>query len=239
MRELAASILCAHRGLSHACPENTLPAFGAALALGVAEIEFDVWLSRDGVPVVCHDPRVDRTTDGQGVVTDMDWADVQKLDAGVRLGEVWRGVRMPRMEEVLDVAGTGVGINIHIKNPGPAGRLVGLVRNEIVRRGLLDRAYIAGNEDVLSVAQAMAPDVARCCLGSQKTPDKQVDVAVQFACRRLQFRREVTDAAIARAKASGLICNLFWSDEAGDAREYLRRGIGVILTNRANVLIGG
>ena len=57
--------LCAHRGLSHACPENTLPAFGAAIALGVDEIEFDLWLSADGVPVVCHDPRVDRTTDGE------------------------------------------------------------------------------------------------------------------------------------------------------------------------------
>ena len=48
--------LCAHRGLSLAMPENSIPSFAAALACGAHEIEFDLWLSADGVPVVCQDP---------------------------------------------------------------------------------------------------------------------------------------------------------------------------------------
>ena len=73
--------LCAHRGLSQACPENTLPAFAAAIAAGAHEIEFDVWTSRDGVPVVCHDPSADRTTDGSGKLAELSWADIRRLDA--------------------------------------------------------------------------------------------------------------------------------------------------------------
>src|SRR5438876_9015920 len=60
--------VCAHRGLSGLCPENTLPAFAAAVALGADEIELDVWASRDGELVVCHDDDVARTSNGKGLV---------------------------------------------------------------------------------------------------------------------------------------------------------------------------
>ncbi len=229
--------LCAHRGLSHACPENTLPAFGAAVALGVDEIEFDLWLSADGVPVVCHDPSVGRTTDGEGIVTEMVWADIQKLDAGVQTGDLWRDVRMPGLEEVLDLAGDQVVLNIHIKNPGPNNRLIEMVCGEIQKRGLLDRAYIAGIDDVLEAARDIDASVMRCCLAGQNTPDLQVDLAVKYDCQRLQFRRALSDEAIQKAKGLGLICNLFWSDESDDALDYAKRGIDVILTNRANLLV--
>lgn len=229
--------LCAHRGLSHACPENTLPAFGAAIALGVDEIEFDLWLSADGVPVVCHDPRVDRTTDGTGIVTEMNWADIQKLDAGVQTGDLWKDVRVPCLDEVLNLAGDRVGLNIHIKNPGPDNQLIALVCDAIQKRGLLERAYIAGVDDVLKAALEKDASIMRCCLAGQSTPDLQVDLAIKYDCRRLQFRRELPDDAIQRAKDHGLICNLFWSDEPDDARCYVQRGIDVILTNRANLLI--
>ena len=229
--------LCAHRGLSHACPENTLPAFGAAIALDVAEIEFDLWLSRDGVPVVCHDKTVDRTTDGKGEIGDLDWSEIQKLDAGVYLGELWGGVSVPRLEEVLDYAEQSVGLNIHIKDPGPDGELVRMVCEEIEKRDLMGRAYIAGDARVLDVARDVASEVGRCCLGGQHDPDAQVNLAIEYECERLQFRREVSDGAIGRAKDTGLICNLFWSDELADAREYVQRGIEVVLTNRANLLL--
>lgn len=229
--------LCAHRGLSHACPENTLPAFGAAMALGVDEIEFDLWLSADGIPVVCHDPRVDRTTDGEGIVTEMVWADIQKLDAGIQTGDLWRDVRVPCLDAVLDLAEDNVGLNIHIKNPGPENRLIEIVCGEIQKRGLLDRAYIAGMDDVLEASLAIDASVMRCCLAGQNTPDLQVDLAVKYECQRLQFRRELSDEAIQRARNHGLICNLFWSDEPDDALTYVDRGIDVVLTNRANLLM--
>ncbi|MDP6037102.1 MAG: glycerophosphodiester phosphodiesterase family protein [Candidatus Latescibacteria bacterium] len=233
------ALLCAHRGLSHACPENTLPAFGAAIFLGVEEIEFDLWLSRDGVPVVCHDKTVDRTTDGEGAIGELDWGDIQALDAGVWVGELWKDVRVPRLEGVLDFVGDRVGLNIHIKDPGTDGVLVQMVCEEIRKRDLMGGAYIAGDALVLEAARSCAPNVKRCCLAGQNTPDHQVDLAVEYGCERLQFKRDVSDEAIGRAKDAGLICNLFWSDEFEDTQEYVGRGIDVILTNRANLLLVG
>jgi glycerophosphoryl diester phosphodiesterase len=230
--------ICAHRGLSHACPENTLPAFGAALALGVDEVEYDLWLSADGVAVVCHDPRVDRTTDGDGIVMEMAWPEIQVLDAGVKTGDLWSGVRVTRFERVLDTVSDRAGHNIHIKDPGPDGRLVKLVCDEIQSRGLVDLAYIAGMGDVLAVARDYAPDVTRCCLAGRQSPDEQIDLALKYDCARLQFNRKVTVEGATRAHDKGLINNLFWSDEVEDARAYVAMGIDVVLTNEANKLEG-
>lgn len=229
--------LCAHRGLSHACPENTLPAFGAALALGVHEIEFDLWLSRDGVPVVCHDPQVNRTTDGQGVVTEMDWSELRKLDAGIQSGDMWQGIRLPRFEEIIELVDYRAGMNIHLKQAGEGGCLVRLVCDMIRSHGLVDLAYIAGHgEDVLAEAVRYDPEIERTCLISQDNPELQLRLAEQYGCRRIQFARTVTAEDTRRAHAAGMVCNLFYSDEPVDARAYLESGIDVILTNRANLL---
>jgi glycerophosphoryl diester phosphodiesterase len=231
--------LCAHRGLSQACPENTLPAFAAAMAVGAHEIEFDLWLSRDGVPVVCHDAKVDRTTDGSGLIADLSWAEIQSLDAGIRLGELWRGIRMPRLEQVLELTSGRIGLNMHIKEAGPQGRLVKMTCDQLRDRGLLGAAYIAGDADVLQAARDHLPELARACLISQEGPDKQIDAALAYSCQRIQFNRSVTAEHTRRAHDAGILCNLFWSDEPEDGWQYVRNGIDVILTNRANVMISG
>ncbi len=226
--------VCAHRGISHACPENTLPAFGAAIAAGAHEIEFDLWLSADEVAVVCHDPDLERTTNIKGKVTGMRWADIRRADAGIRTHEKWSGVLVPRFEEVLEVAGGRVGLNIHIKDPGPEGRLVRMVCDRLRAQGLTGSAYIAGAADVLEVALKYAPEIERACLDSQSDPVRQIEVAKRFACARAQFGRHVTGEHLTAAKEAGLIRNLFWSDDAGEARGYVERGIDVILTNCAH-----
>ena len=63
-------IYCSHRGFNSVAPENTLPAFASAVSLGAEEIEFDLWPTADGEIVVCHDPTVDRTTDGTGSINE-------------------------------------------------------------------------------------------------------------------------------------------------------------------------
>ena len=108
------------------------------------------------------------------------------------------------------------------------------VCDEIQSRGLVELAYIAGVEDV----QDYAPDVIRCCLCAQSTPDDQIDRALKYDCARLQFSRKVAAEGAARAHEEGLINNLFWSDELEDARTYVAMGIDVVLTNEANKLKG-
>ena len=74
----------AHRGASGKFPENTLPAFAAAIEAGAQMCELDAQLTRDGTAVVIHDETVDRTTNGRGAVAAMSLAEIRRLDAGVR-----------------------------------------------------------------------------------------------------------------------------------------------------------
>ena len=232
--------LCAHRGLSEACPENTLPSFAAAMALGAHEIEFDLQVSRDGVLVVSHDESVDRMTDGAGKVADLSWEEIQGLDAGFHSGDAWREVRIPRLEEVLDLADGRIGLNIHIKDEGVDGSTIRQVCDALLEQSLTGIAYLAlGTESALQIALDYAPDVSRACLVGQQDPDLSIDVAERFGCQRIQFFRNVTGAHISRVHEIGMLCNLFWSDDPVDGREYVERGIDVLLTNCAHTMIAG
>ena len=232
--------LCAHRGLSQACPENTLPAFAAAQAAGAHEIEFDVQRSRDGVLVICHDESLERTTNGRGSIAELDWEDIRRLDAGHHCGVAWRGVPIPRLEEVLDMTDGSMGLNIHIKNEGPERATIRKICDLLSRHALEPLAYIAlGSEEGLQTALEYAPEIARACLVSQDAPSVSIEVARRYACRRIQFGRSAKREQIQRARKLGLICNLFWSDDPADGMQYVRQGIDVILTNRAHIMIAG
>jgi len=99
-----------HRGARGLAPENTLPAFRAGVEAGVDVLEFDVQQTKDGQIVVIHDPTVDRTTDGSGLVAEQTLAELRAHDAGYRFsrdgGESFpfrgQGVAIPRLEEVLE-----------------------------------------------------------------------------------------------------------------------------------------
>jgi glycerophosphoryl diester phosphodiesterase len=97
-----ARIVIAHRGNRVRAPENTIEALQQAVDLGADAIEFDVRITRDGIPVVIHDPDVDRTTNGRGLVESFTFAEIQGLDAGARSPHSSGPVRVPALEEVLD-----------------------------------------------------------------------------------------------------------------------------------------
>ena len=96
-REAGAPLVGGHRGNPAEHPENTLASFRSAIELGVDMIECDVHMSADRELVVIHDHSVDRTTDGVGLVRDLEWAELARLDAG-------RGERLPRLAEVISLA---------------------------------------------------------------------------------------------------------------------------------------
>lgn len=93
--------IIAHRGFSAIAPENTLAAFSAAIENGANSIEFDVQLSSDGVPVVIHDPTLDRTTNGIGKVKDKTLEQLKTLDAGTWLDSKYSSEGIPTLSEAL------------------------------------------------------------------------------------------------------------------------------------------
>jgi len=108
--------IIAHRGASAVAPENTLAAFRAAADAGARWVEFDVSLTSDGRPVVFHDDRLDRTSDGTGLLAETSFETLKHLDAGSWFGAGFAGEMIPTLEEVLEtLAALGLGFNMEIK----------------------------------------------------------------------------------------------------------------------------
>ncbi|HSC72353.1 MAG TPA: glycerophosphodiester phosphodiesterase family protein, partial [Candidatus Methylomirabilis sp.] len=93
----------AHRGASGLAPENTLAAFRKALELGVDALEMDLHVTRDGVVVVIHDEKLERTTDGRGSIDELTLDEVKRWDAGGKFAPAFRGERIPTLREVIEL----------------------------------------------------------------------------------------------------------------------------------------
>ncbi len=127
-------IAFAHRGGAREAPENTLPAFEAALALGYRYLETDAQLTRDGVLVAFHDDRLDRVTDRAGALAELDMAAVGAADAGHSFSPDGghshpyrgRGVTIPRLQELLS-RWPHVRFNIDVKSDSTVAPLVELL----------------------------------------------------------------------------------------------------------------
>jgi glycerophosphoryl diester phosphodiesterase len=108
--------IIAHRGFSSQAPENTLAAFRLAIQSGFTNIELDVQLTRDNIPIVVHDKTVDRTTNGKGEVANLSYQDIQALDAGSWFSEKFKGEKVPSLEEVLLEIGPKAHLHIELKS---------------------------------------------------------------------------------------------------------------------------
>src|SRR5688572_18892435 len=97
--------LVAHRGNARDFPENTLPAIRSAIELGARFVEFDVQLSADAVPMVIHDHELQRTAGVPGSVFDYSAAELSQIEVNERgrLGERYSAVRLPRLDDVVDL----------------------------------------------------------------------------------------------------------------------------------------
>jgi glycerophosphoryl diester phosphodiesterase len=140
-----------HRGAAALAPENTLPSFALARALGAEYLELDVHATSDGVVVVLHDEDLQRTTNGKGPIAAHTWAAVAQLDAGHHfstdgIGTPYRGqgTRIPTLEAVLDSFPDSY-FNIEIKQRQPpiVERVAAIVRN--CKKG--DRVLLAAEHD--------------------------------------------------------------------------------------------
>lgn len=106
----------AHRGASGYAPENTLPAFYKAHALGVRWVEFDVQLTADDALVVFHDATLERTTNGQGKVAQTDSCQLSRLDAGGWFAPQYAKERIPSLAAVVDcLAECQLAANVELK----------------------------------------------------------------------------------------------------------------------------
>ena len=129
-------------------PENTMANFKACVAQGIS-IELDVYLSKDGVPVVIHDDTVDRTTNGSGAVMGMTLLELKALDAGSWYDPKFKKEKIPTLGEVFDMISrhdkdkdTFVAINMKKLSYGIEDKIVSLAE----RFRMVNRVFSFGME---------------------------------------------------------------------------------------------
>lgn len=119
-------LIIGHRGAKGEEPENTLRAVRAGMACADS-VEVDVRLSLDGVPVVMHDPLLDRTTNGTGPVNEYTKETLQTLDAG-------GGEKIPTLEEVCSLVAGRCGLFLEIKEPGSEEQVCRILQKNMPKR---------------------------------------------------------------------------------------------------------
>lgn len=228
--------VCAHRGFSTIAPENSMPAFGAAVALGADEIEFDLHLTKDGRVVSIHDSSLYRVSTGEGKVYDKTYAELMEYDFGVKHGEQFRGLKIPTFEEILKKFSSHVVMNVHIKHRRGEDeynrRLIEEAAKLIRKYDCVKYCYfMISPSDVHRIAAEVAPDIPRC-QGEGDDHWHIVDNAIANGCEKVQFFKPFFDQRmIEKAHEHGIKCNVFWSDDPHEAQFMLNLGIDTILTN--------
>lgn len=228
--------LCAHRGFNTAAPENSLPAFGAAVALGATEIEFDLWETKDGEIVSVHDSKLDRVSDGTGYVWDYTLEELRTFNFGKGFDGVYDGLKVLTFEEILKKFSCHVIMNIHIKsrdnkNPLPESYLKKII--SLIDIYDCDKYiyFMTGNDEVLKQLGSLAPHLKRC-VGGGDDKDRVVERAIELGCEMVQFfKQHITPEKVELAHQHGIICNYFYCDTVEKANYFLDMGIDTILTN--------
>ena len=224
---------CAHRGLSALMPENTLPAFAAALALRADEIEFDVRLTKDSELIVSHDKTLDRISDGVGTLGDFTLAELKALNIGVKRGWV---VPFCTAEEVFAQFANKLTFNIHLKEHGEEGYLIRELCRLADKYDARESIYFAGSPAELAWMQKVAPDVPRTAIQLPKDQMGIFEMAQTYGCTRVQFWLGMFDEAlIDKLHEAGILCNLFYADTPEDYQKYFDMGIDTLLTNRMDL----
>jgi glycerophosphoryl diester phosphodiesterase len=235
-------LIFAHRGACRVAPENTLPAFEAAIRLGADGIELDVQYSSDGVMVIFHNPTLEKTSNGTGRVTAHTLAELRELDAGAWFAPEFAGTRIPTLDEVLDLVKGKLLVNIELKVLNSLSSSLGADVVQAVRaHAMADQVVISSfNPFVLRAAKRAGPEIECALLLAHDLP-----AWMHWGVTRRHSRAdslhpdtEMVDAAyMARAKKLRMPVRVWTVDDAADMRRLSTLGVDAIITNVPDVAL--
>ena len=221
-----------HRGAAGTAPENTLLAFSEGLEHGVDGFEFDVQLSRDGEVVICHDERVDRTSDGIGWIKDLSLKELKALNFGVRFGVK---TEIPTLGELLALLkGKSLLLNVEVKSS-----------NLVEYPGIVDKVVpLLAEYQVLSQSIISSFDHRIVAEVFKKYP--QVPTGLLYACgpldpwayaqkMRVQYLHPhfafVTPELVRESHARGIGINTWTVDDPSVMERMAAAGVDYVITN--------
>lgn len=229
--------ICAHRGFNTVAPENTMPAFGSAVSLGAEEIEFDLWSTKDGEIVSCHDDTLERVSSGTGKIYEKTLLELKELDFGIKYGDKFKGLKICTFEEILKKFAGRVIMNIHVKiwdknfDDLHIEQIVSLIRKYDAEKHVY---FMTTCDEVIKKVMAYASDI-NVCVGFDGNKEDHLSIvkrAIKLGAKKVQlYQPYFTKETVDFAHKNGIICNVFYADEPELAKKYIKMGIDTILTN--------
>lgn len=229
-------LVIAHRGASSVAPENTLPAFEAALAAKSDLVELDYVHSADGVPVVLHDETLDRTTDATVVfgaseikAGDRLLADLLRLDAGAWFDRRFAGTTIPTLDEALKTIQAG-SVTLIERKAGDAETLLRL----LAKRRLTDQLVVqAFDWEFLADCRRLDDRLVLGALGSEALTDEKLDQIHVFGAAAVGWKAaDLSLPTIAAARDRGLAVWAYTVNDESEARRLISLGVTGIITDR-------
>ncbi|MEO6286887.1 MAG: glycerophosphodiester phosphodiesterase family protein [Dyadobacter sp.] len=226
--------LCAHRGCMDTHPENTLPAFAEAVRLGAQMIEFDIQLTKDSAMVIMHDDAVDRTTNGNGQVSELTFSQIRALDAGLKKAEKFKGTRVPTFEETLAMMPHNVWLNCHLKGDEAVGTKAAAM---LAKSGRLHQAFLTCSEKAAKAARKTVPGILICNGDNsyRKNTPKYVQATIDNDANFIQLLRnesgENRATLMKSLKDNRIKINYFYAKSPDELSALYAEGIDFVLVN--------
>ncbi|MGH2348408.1 MAG: glycerophosphodiester phosphodiesterase [bacterium] len=189
-------LVIAHRGASASAPENTLAAFRLAAEQGADAIELDVRRTHDDRLVVIHDERVDRTSDGRGLVAEMMAEAARRVDAGGWFAPSFAGERIPLLTEVLEAARGRLLVDIELKESDLDELVIAAVRE-----AGMDDAVLLTSFQPQALRAPAAQNLPVGLLFDQGNVDQALEIDATVALPRLDL---LSGDLVARCRSRGV-----------------------------------
>ncbi|MCB1530193.1 MAG: glycerophosphoryl diester phosphodiesterase [Rhodospirillales bacterium] len=232
-----------HRGAAAYAPENTLEGIHTAADMGVEWVELDVKLTEDDVPILFHDEMLERTTNGAGAVAETTYEDIQQLEAGSWFGDSFAGIKIPTLEEAVDVLiARGLGLNLEIKPcPGREKETAEIALDLLSRIwDDHDRLLISSFQHVsLETAQDLARDWHRgLLLGGEDLPPDWKDLADYLDVSTLHLGANlVTREIVEEAMDMEIPLLVYTVNDPMEAQKFQRLGIDCVFSDCPDVIL--
>ena len=236
MGNTKASRVIGHRGAAGYAPENTLASVQFAADLRVKWVEVDVKITADEVPVLFHDDRLERTTDGEGYLAKKSLAELAILGAGAWFGQSFIGQRIPTLVEIVGELGRlSLGLNLELKPCPGQEEKTGRITAKIVQTlwpASLPAPIISSFEPIALTAFAeVVPFMARALLVHKVPKDwlqKARSLSVSaFHCDSRHLKRH----HVVSMRESGLTVRCFTVNEEKKASRLFSWGVTSVFSD--------
>ncbi|MFJ2741296.1 glycerophosphodiester phosphodiesterase [Streptomyces sp. NPDC087440] len=212
-----------HRGDPYRFRENTLASIRSALDLGADAVEVDVRLTRDGVPVLLHDEKLDRLWGHDRWLVDLTKAEVDDLT----------GHGVPTLREAILAVGAH---RLMLDLPGAHDDVVRKVVGVVHEAGASGRTYYCGGPAAMLRVRAADPHAEIALTWTSGAPPRP-EVIAALTPRWLNYRFPLVDRALVdRAHRDGLLVSAWTPDTARSLHGLLVAGVDAITTNRLDLL---